>query len=101
MNAGQIVWNQPHLMSKILYEFGGCITLSAIAFKKDCIVSDTLYHERQTTEYYFQAEGYTYFQCIISFNKKRFRIVNMILDEEIAHYHDEEDNKISEIIIRH
>ncbi len=35
MNAGQIVWNQPHLMSKILYEFGGCITLSAIAFNKD------------------------------------------------------------------
>ena len=35
MNAGQIVWNQPHLMSKILYEFGGCITLSAIAFNED------------------------------------------------------------------
>ena len=35
MEASQIVYNQPHLMSKILYEFGGLTSKTAIAFKKD------------------------------------------------------------------
>ena len=34
MDAAQYVYNQPHLMSKILYEYGGLTTPSAIAFKE-------------------------------------------------------------------
>ena len=95
MELGKIIWEQPHLMSKILYEFRGLTTPSAIAFKTDCIISNTLYNERQITEYIFQAEGFTHFQCIISFNKKRFRFVNMKLDEDEVQYYDVlDDNKI-------
>ena len=54
MNAGQIVWEQPHLMSKILYEFGGLITPSAIAFKKDCVISDNFYNEETMHDYLYR-----------------------------------------------
>ena len=70
MNAGQIVWEQPHLMSKILYEFGGLITPSAIAFERPA--------------------GYIFFQTVISFNEKRFRVTNMVVEERVLD--DEEEN---------
>ena len=52
MELGKIIWEQPHLINKILYEFGGLTTPSAIAFKTDCIVSDTLYNERQQNSFF-------------------------------------------------
>jgi hypothetical protein len=39
MTAGEIVYNQPHLISKILYEFGGLSSKTAICFKKDTKIS--------------------------------------------------------------
>lgn len=90
MELGKIIWEQPHLMSKILYEFGGLITPSAIAFKKDCVISDNFYKEETQFDYLDRPAGYIIFQTIISFNEKRFRITNMVVEEII--YDDEEEN---------
>ena len=63
MNAGQIVWNQPHLMSKILYEFGGCITLSAIAFNedyKDLKLKKLLFNVPEWSRYDLLSESYVF-----------------------------------------
>ena len=32
MELGKIIWEQPHIMSKILYEFGGCNNTKCYCF---------------------------------------------------------------------
>ena len=39
MTNGEIIYYQPHLISKILYEFGGLSSKTAICFKKDKNIS--------------------------------------------------------------
>ena len=90
MELGKIIWEQPHLMSKILYEFGGLITPSAIAFKKDCVISDNFYNEEADHSYLERPAGYIFFQTVISFNEKRFRVTNMVVEERVLD--DEEEN---------
>jgi hypothetical protein len=39
MTPAEIIYNQPHLINKILYEYKGLTTPSAIAFKKGTIIN--------------------------------------------------------------
>ena len=43
MTAGEIIYYQPHLINKILYEFGGLTTHSCIAFKEGTQIKEDDY----------------------------------------------------------
>tara|TARA_R110000744_G_scaffold33009_3_gene76938 strand:- start:6547 stop:6873 length:327 start_codon:yes stop_codon:yes gene_type:complete len=72
MEASQIVYNQPHLIHKILYEYGGFITPSAIAFKKDCKIHNTHYDEVVNN-------NMVYYQTVIQFGVHLFRFVDVMM----------------------
>mgnify|MGYP006413279073 CR=1 FL=1 len=46
MNNGEIIYYQPHLISKIFYEFGGLISKTALCFKKDVIIHNNELYDK-------------------------------------------------------
>ena len=76
MSAGEIIYYQPHLMSKILYEFGGLSSKTAIAFKKDTKIGQII--ENKFFHYYGDFIKCN-FLATIHFNNKAMRISSDVM----------------------
>ena len=80
MEASQIVYNQPHLMSKILYEFGGLTSKTAIAFKKDTKIN------------FYGSNKSNHFNMVMRIQINNFEILQFKSFRYEHYYYIEEEN---------
>ena len=76
--SGILIYNQPHLMNKILYEFKGLCSKTALCIKKDCRRTEIIINRR---EKYYDTIMNIIFSVDIYFNNSVFHFWNCESDE--------------------